>query len=849
MIRQTLRLFSAAATAAAKPAAAVAATNSNMPEPMVKFFSDENLRTADLPVFDNSNISKMSDDEFELHFNKVMNNPLFQTDSELMRAYRDYEASLRAMDQYKPLPEIAAAKSMNAVNWEFKKNFVPAKTVDYIRDVFQQSIDSIDSWEAEENKIFADAEKQIEEAVRPLQTLVPEIQASLDAIQAQLVEADDFKNRLKTVTIEEILKKNPEIENEIYDEITTSEWMIKDKTHLDQVSYVVFKVRMLSQSSLQNTQKFQQQQSTFQNQPQPQQQQQQQQRQTQPTSPNQNVIDHQTIVGRLTTDFESRMSEWKQWTFISFSFWYSLIIFIQMITLSKFTSSSFNVWYSLIYVGFQLILNVLYGKTVGVYRQVPASFGEMFSSLSVYHCLFIGSIVIGQPILLLSLFNLAPNTFTFSTRIIDCTLQTVDGECYSYSNPFFYIYLFTSIAIIAKLLYKMLSNFENILSFPKIQFSLFQQSKQAIYNCIWNSFVESSHLCFGVLFYGVILLILFSTLPIRIIPYVSKLWLYALVLFFQQYLRQILYEIFYTRSIRFVTDKFTNVTIDNNNVFLLQGLGSIDPLIQHHAWRDFLHLSQHSTHRRAYLFNEIKQLVDMPSIIKIVQEYDRMMRDLINKLQCPPEYYYQQKQQQQQENSNNNNNNSKSNEILNNLLLLLGKYTGISLEFDVYECEIRQSLSNTQPLVWAIEAIAAFILSAFVECAASTRETRENAVLIHKYQIIQKFLTPLVELMAVLDRLEMKNVCTTTLKESSVIPDPFLIKTLLRTNDLPPTCLGVLSTVRPHFRLLKYVGKNTITQILDRVGNQLSDSSFPLQYRQLFKEYRTGETFIYTKVN
>eukprot|EP01133_Synstelium_polycarpum_P003683 gene3683-4238_t len=228
MIRQTLRLFSTAAHAV-KPAPTVAAVGH---PGVASFFADANLRAIDVatPVLPAANAS---DADIEMHFNKLMNNPLFQTDAELMKSFRDYESSLSAMEAYVPLPNISAAPI--TINWEFKKNFIPAKTVDYIRGVFQESINSIDTWEADEQKMFASAEKEIEDSVKPLDDLIPEIEASLKTIQFQLDEAEDLKNRLTTITIEEILQKNPEFEDEIYEDITHGEWMIKDRVGHDTI--------------------------------------------------------------------------------------------------------------------------------------------------------------------------------------------------------------------------------------------------------------------------------------------------------------------------------------------------------------------------------------------------------------------------------------------------------------------------------------------------------------------------------------------------------------------------------------------------------------------------------------
>ncbi|GAM26387.1 hypothetical protein SAMD00019534_095620, partial [Acytostelium subglobosum LB1] len=448
-------------------------------------------------------------------------------------------------------------------------------------------------------------------------------------------------------------------------------------------------------------------------------------------------------------------------------------------------SIDYNILLNIVLTMIQLGINYCYSKTVGVYRQVPASFNEMFSILSIYHIMYIAVIFTSQPFLLYSLLSLRTNSFSLWPRLVINCVDLPNGngiaQCEVYSNPFFYCFLIVSLSIIGAILYRTYSYSEYILSFPKLQqHSLKQQVKSAIYSNFWTAFYTSFYLAIATFFYGIILL------------------------------------------------------IENNNVFLLQGLGSSDPLVQHHAWRDFLHLSQYSEGRRSYLFNEMKQMAESPSIIKIVQEYERMMTDVINKLQCPPEHYQQQQQQQQ--------NQKEATDITTTLLHGLHKLLGISVEFDIYECEIRQCMSNTQPIVWAIEALSAFVMSSL---DTSNRESREHVNLIHQYHILQRFLSPLVELMAILDRLELKNTSTTTLTESSVIPDTIFLRRLLGTSEIPPTCIGILSTVRPHFRLLKYVGKNIISHLLNSFGNQLSDSSFPYQYRLLLKEYRQSNTMVF----
>ncbi|GAM23317.1 hypothetical protein SAMD00019534_064920 [Acytostelium subglobosum LB1] len=227
MIRQSFRLLAKAAEV--KPVSAAAA----MPlDPVSKFLSEENLRAVEVPDFDFAKMVKLEDNvEFDAQFTKFMNNPLFTADTELMKSYREYESSLKHLHSFNPLPNIPIPASGVAptINWEFKKNFLPAKTVDFIRNVFQKSIDSIDSWENEEKTIFANAERQIEDSLKPMNALLPEIESTLATIQGQLDAAEDFRNRLETVTIEEILQKNPELEDEIYNEIAEGEWMIKDK--------------------------------------------------------------------------------------------------------------------------------------------------------------------------------------------------------------------------------------------------------------------------------------------------------------------------------------------------------------------------------------------------------------------------------------------------------------------------------------------------------------------------------------------------------------------------------------------------------------------------------------------
>ncbi|GAM26386.1 hypothetical protein SAMD00019534_095610, partial [Acytostelium subglobosum LB1] len=70
------------------------------------------------------------------------------------------------------------------------------------------------------------------------------------------------------------------------------------------------------------------------------QQQLQQQQQQQFTKSSNQYVDFHSVVGKLTSDFEQRIDEWRKWTFLSYCSWYSLIYFIQMTILSLILSSS-----------------------------------------------------------------------------------------------------------------------------------------------------------------------------------------------------------------------------------------------------------------------------------------------------------------------------------------------------------------------------------------------------------------------------------------------------------------------------------------------------------------------------
>eukprot|EP01133_Synstelium_polycarpum_P002658 gene2658-3066_t len=428
----------------------------------------------------------------------------------------------------------------------------------------------------------------------------------------------------------------------------------------------------------------------------------------------------------------------------------------------------------------------------------------------------------------------ANSTTIDTSRIIICPegIDPPSDMCISYNNGFYYCFLISVTGIIISILYKNYSHSEHVLSFSKVPLPLMQQTKSAIYTSFWASFYTSFYLFAGSLVYGFVILLLFRTFPLRIISFSLKFWFYSMALVFQHTIRQRLYEVHFTKNVRFTSNKLINATDNSNTTFLLFGLASTNPLIQHQAWRDFLYMSQYSVARRSQFFSDMNGLVETPNILQVVQEYEKLIRALIIKLECPPEHYAREAAACQ------------PGPTEAALISMLRKTTGINLVFDLYEVEMRQSLSNTQALVWAIESLAAFILSAFPP-HTPTRETQSNAQALHKYQIIQRFLAPLLELVALVDRLESRMSTTTTLGRSSIVKDPFYLKQLTQTFEVPMTCQGVLPTVRPHFRLIKYVGKNIISQLLDRVGNQLSEASFSYQYRTLFKEYRSGETLLY----
>ncbi|EGG24825.1 hypothetical protein DFA_03070 [Cavenderia fasciculata] len=277
MIRNTLKLLRSAAS----PAQAAVAPAAVHLTPMEQFLSQENLQSIVIPeVVRPANLDQLPDEEFEVYFEKLMNNPLLQVDPELTKAYRDYENSFKEFENLEILPHLPEQDS--EINWEFKKNFIDAHIVDGFKASLEKSLESIDAWEAEEQKkllavestidatieiashcieekrnhhhhhkhhhsqkdkykdkdIQTDRQKQTATAtakeerkdtdIADFSAVIPTVDANLKAIQAKLAEVEDFKNRLLTITMEEILDKNPDIEESVYQDITQSEWMIKD---------------------------------------------------------------------------------------------------------------------------------------------------------------------------------------------------------------------------------------------------------------------------------------------------------------------------------------------------------------------------------------------------------------------------------------------------------------------------------------------------------------------------------------------------------------------------------------------------------------------------------------------
>ncbi|KAN0027083.1 hypothetical protein ACTFIU_009765 [Dictyostelium citrinum] len=631
----------------------------------------------------------------------------------------------------------------------------------------------------------------------------------------------------------------------------------------------------------------------------------QQQQQSQPTSPTQllqpQYFGKQQIADFIDKTFEKKVREWKTWTFSSVFIIFLPLLLFQMLFLSfmfspppptNSTSPSIisvilktinnHIFGITLYMIGQFILGTSYHSICSVYRQVPASFKEQFTVLSVPHIVFIALNTLIQPLFLYFFFSIPINKFSLSSIVEVCYQdfsETIPiAKCELEYNLFFYLFVISCIGLVCSGLFRIYSNQEFVYSFPKANIPTFLQIKSMLYNNFWISFYTSFYLFFlGSFLLGIFFLILFKTFTIQILIFSIKLWCFTFAIIFQNLTRNRLFEIYFTRGIRFTLENFNSVTFDspslssppnsqqtllginnkpiieNGNIFLLKAIYSCDPLIQALGWKDFLHLSKYSQPRRTHLYREMGELLDDPSILKIIRQYEDQIHDLSLKLSCPKEYYENLnsgniKKEDEKNNSNSNNNNNNNNnsiifKIGNNIEKIIKKtlnfISGVKFDYNLYECEIRQALSNTQSILWSIESIGSLIVSAQIN------DDRETMELLHRYQIPQKFLIPLFQILALIDQLEKDLSHQIELDKFTINRDYYFLKSFSNLIEPPLNCLGVLKTSRPHFRIFKLVGKNIISQVLETIGHQISDISFPYDLRSTLNSYRNGEFSIY----
>ncbi|EGC33384.1 hypothetical protein DICPUDRAFT_36795 [Dictyostelium purpureum] len=587
----------------------------------------------------------------------------------------------------------------------------------------------------------------------------------------------------------------------------------------------------------------------------------------------------------IQNSFNKKISEWKNWTLTSTLIVYIIIVAIQMFFLTYFiTSNLFSIW-TLFYLIGQIVLCFSYNSIITVYRQVPASFRESISKLSTKHYIFILLNLILQISFLSHLFGLPKNNFTFSLMKDHCFEDATEGyilKCQSEYNLFFPLFLISAISLVGSIIFKTFSNQEFVLSFPKANISTILQIKSMVYNNFWINFYSSFYL-FGIgsFLLGFIFLFLYRTFTIQIIVYSGQLWVFSFVILFQNFLRYRLFEIYYTRSLRFSVDKFvldeqpldenkptipfpnsnlssntTNTnnnnirslktpTIENPNIFLEKAIHDDDPLVQFLGWKDLLYISKYSQSRRNQLYSEIIQMVDKPTLLEIISTYEKQIYDLDSIFSSPREYYEPNYKKDDGDKPKDNKTSDKKNTFKFNFSFsgtikkIITQLTGIKFEYNAYDSEIKQALSNTQSVLWSIEAIGALIVSAQINDDPKVMEY------LHRYQVPQKFLAPLLRIISIVEKLENDLQFQVEMDRSTLIQEYYFIKTLINQVEPPKNCFGILQTSRPHFRIFKQIGKNTISQVLETIGNQISDISFPIHLRPLLNSYKTGEFSIY----
>ncbi|KYQ91829.1 hypothetical protein DLAC_07630 [Tieghemostelium lacteum] len=554
----------------------------------------------------------------------------------------------------------------------------------------------------------------------------------------------------------------------------------------------------------------------------------------------------------IADSFNTKVAEWRFYSLISVFFWLACILFVQMLLVAKLLSGGIQLLTVLGYVLIQLLICIPYNQICSVYRQVPATIKEIFTKIvSFSHYTYIGSLIVSNYLLLLMLFNISRNTFSLSFYEEICTENKIGLIlCTTYFNPFSLLLFTSSLLISSIIIYRTYIYQELVYSFPKVEVSIALSMKNIFYNSFWTSFYVSLHYVFISTFIGsFVVFILFKRLSFifflfQVIGFSFKIWFFALLLIFQHLLRVRLIELVYTRTFSFAHDRFRiNQQITNPNVFLTLGIDSINPIIQHHAWNDFLYLSKFSKTRRNYLYHDTS---DNSSLLKILASFDHLIFILIMKLNNPvseeelnniknnsskhQQKRFDKKQQQQKQEATPN--------IFEGLKNRIKKIISDKLDFNVLECELRQALSNTQSILWAIQGISALILNAY--------EKDKSIQALHQYQFIQRYMTTVVQLILKIEQVEyeLRQTMGPQLVDKSTVNRSYHLFND-PSQELANSMQGVLNIAKPQILNIKYTCKNVICQLLSVLEREISLESFDHHTKAFLKQYKSGNVHIY----
>eukprot|EP01132_Coremiostelium_polycephalum_P006791 gene6791-8426_t len=230
MLRYSLRLLSKAAEHA-KPVVAASSTAAvpevtqddvQYPEHLKPYFEGNEKFPTFEPLPENP-----TDQQLEDHFSALMSSPIIQGDPAASKAYNEFLTSERQLNNYNPLPEYQDSETPVTIDWEFGKKYLPAETVEAYQNVLAKALAEVDTWAKEDMEFFEYAEKKIKREIESVD--LRELEETMAVIDKQIKDNEEFIKNLESITIEDAAKQHPDIEQEIYEEITNNEWMPKEK--------------------------------------------------------------------------------------------------------------------------------------------------------------------------------------------------------------------------------------------------------------------------------------------------------------------------------------------------------------------------------------------------------------------------------------------------------------------------------------------------------------------------------------------------------------------------------------------------------------------------------------------